>query len=98
MDVFQPKLERHMRIDHQSERDDGEQPPSLDHGVEFLSVAWSMLPPPVKLVIWAAAVAVAAPLISGAADRLDVEPGVLLMSVAMSKSSLVARKSPRGGE
>ncbi len=57
-----------------------------------------MRPPPVMLVCGGAGVAVAAPLIRGAAHRLDVEPGVLLMSVAMSKSSLVARKSPRGGE
>lgn len=45
-----------------------------------LRAAWDELPPPAKLLVQSGALAVAAPLLSRAAKRLDVHASALLQS------------------
>jgi hypothetical protein len=80
VDVLQPKLERHVSINPPSD-DDIEPPARLGHGVKALSAAWSQLPPPAKLLVWAAALALAAPALRRAADNLAIEPSELMQLV-----------------
>jgi hypothetical protein len=81
VDVLQPKLERRVSINAQSDHDDIKPPAQLVHGVEALSSAWSQLPPPAKLLASAGALALAAPALRRAADSLAMEPSDLLQLV-----------------
>jgi hypothetical protein len=81
VDVLQPKLERRVSINHPSDHDDIKPPAPLAHGVEALCAAWCQLPPPAKLLAWAAALALAAPALRRAADSLTIEPSELLQLV-----------------
>ena len=68
VDVLQPKLERRVSINPPSDHEDIEPSARPARGVEALSAAWRQLPPPAKLLAWAAALALAAPALRRAAD------------------------------
>jgi hypothetical protein len=70
-----------MSINPSSDHGDIEPLARLAHGVEVLSAAWWQLPPPAKLLVWAAALALAAPALRRAADGLAIEPSELLQLV-----------------
>lgn len=70
-----------MSFNPSSDHGDVELPARLAHGVEALSAAWCQLPPPAKLLAWAAALALATPALRHAADSLTIEPSELLRLV-----------------
>src|SRR4051812_13767517 len=81
VDVLQPKLERRVSIKPPSDHEDIEPSARPALGVGALSAAWRELPPPAKLLAWAAALALAAPALRRAADSLAIEPSELLQLV-----------------
>jgi len=81
VDVLQPKLEKRVSISPPSDHDAIEPPARLAHGVDALRAAWCQLPPPLKVLAWAAALALAAPALRRTADSLSIEPSELLQLV-----------------
>lgn len=70
-----------MSINVPSDHDDSEPLARLAKVLEDLGAAWRRLPPPAKLLGWAAALAFVAPALRRAADSLGMEPSELLKLV-----------------
>jgi hypothetical protein len=76
-----PNWERRVYIKPPSDHDDLESLARLASAVEALCAAWRRLPPPAKVLAWAAVLALVAPPLRRAADSLGIEPSELLQLV-----------------